>query len=79
MIHYRTSISYFLILLTNHWHTGNYLRNRMYTDMKSLIRLQPRILHGERSVWPLIAFIRTRCMIELALDRGIYKTRYFDR
>ncbi|CEP08151.1 hypothetical protein [Parasitella parasitica] len=30
------------------------------------------ILHGERSVWPLIAFIRTRCMIELALDRGKY-------
>lgn len=30
-----------------------------------------RILHGERSVWPLMAFIRTRCMIELALDRGM--------
>lgn len=29
-------------------------------------------MHGERSVWPLMAFIRTRCMIELALDRGKY-------
>ncbi|EPB88490.1 hypothetical protein HMPREF1544_04725 [Mucor circinelloides 1006PhL] len=33
------------------------------------------ILHGERSVWPLIAFIRTRCMIELALDRAVLRLK----
>ncbi|KAI7906812.1 acyl transferase/acyl hydrolase/lysophospholipase [Cokeromyces recurvatus] len=33
------------------------------------------ILHGERSVWPLMAFIRTRCMIELALDRAVLRLK----
>lgn len=33
------------------------------------------ILHGERSVWPLISFIRTRCMIELALDKAVLALR----
>ncbi|CAO3617572.1 unnamed protein product [Cunninghamella echinulata] len=28
------------------------------------------ILHGERSTWPLLSLIRTRCRIELALDNG---------
>ncbi|KAI8990804.1 acyl transferase/acyl hydrolase/lysophospholipase [Mycotypha africana] len=29
------------------------------------------IFHGERSVWPLVAFIKARCMIELALDKAV--------
>ncbi|KAI9249299.1 hypothetical protein BY458DRAFT_525600 [Sporodiniella umbellata] len=29
------------------------------------------ILHGERSIWPVMSFIKTRCMIELALDRAV--------
>ncbi|OBZ85185.1 hypothetical protein A0J61_06761 [Choanephora cucurbitarum] len=33
------------------------------------------ILHGERSVWPLMAFIRTRCMIELALDKAVLRLK----
>ncbi|KAG2201450.1 hypothetical protein INT47_001499 [Mucor saturninus] len=33
------------------------------------------ILHGERSVWPLMACIRTRCMIELALDRAVLRLK----
>ncbi|PHZ09651.1 patatin-domain-containing protein [Rhizopus microsporus ATCC 52813] len=33
------------------------------------------ILHGERSIWPLIAFIKTRCMIELALDRAVLRLK----
>ncbi|GAA5798523.1 hypothetical protein HPULCUR_003927 [Helicostylum pulchrum] len=36
------------------------------------------ILHGERSVWPLMAFIRTRCMIELALDRAVLRLKAMD-
>ncbi|KAG0188176.1 hypothetical protein DFQ28_005297 [Apophysomyces sp. BC1034] len=33
------------------------------------------ILHGERSTWPLLSFIRTRCMIELALDRAVLRLK----
>ncbi|KAI8978088.1 acyl transferase/acyl hydrolase/lysophospholipase [Pilobolus umbonatus] len=33
------------------------------------------ILHGEKSVWPLISFIKTRCMIELALDRAVLRLK----
>ncbi|KAI9021510.1 acyl transferase/acyl hydrolase/lysophospholipase [Phycomyces nitens] len=33
------------------------------------------ILHGERSTWPLLSFIRTRCMIELALDRALLRLK----
>lgn len=33
-----------------------------------------RILNGERSTWPLLAFIQTRCRIELALDKGKYSS-----
>ncbi|RUS34041.1 hypothetical protein BC938DRAFT_482711 [Jimgerdemannia flammicorona] len=29
------------------------------------------ILKGEQSAWPMLAMIRTRCMIELELDRRI--------
>ncbi|KAL1931435.1 hypothetical protein VTP01DRAFT_9577 [Rhizomucor pusillus] len=29
------------------------------------------ILNGERSTWPLLAFIQTRCRIELALDKAV--------
>lgn len=32
--------------------------------------IECRILNGERATWPLLSFIRTRCMIELALDKG---------
>ncbi|CAO3599834.1 unnamed protein product [Absidia cylindrospora] len=33
------------------------------------------ILHGERSTWPLVSLIRTRCMIELALDEAIIRLK----
>ncbi|ORZ07582.1 acyl transferase/acyl hydrolase/lysophospholipase [Absidia repens] len=33
------------------------------------------ILHGERSAWPLVSLIRTRCMIELALDESIIRLK----
>ncbi|KAF7724183.1 hypothetical protein EC973_001255 [Apophysomyces ossiformis] len=33
------------------------------------------ILRGERSTWPLLSFIRTRCMIELALDRAVLRLK----
>ncbi|KAI8332119.1 acyl transferase/acyl hydrolase/lysophospholipase [Chlamydoabsidia padenii] len=33
------------------------------------------ILHGERSVWPLLSFIRTRCIIELELDKAIMRLK----
>ncbi|KAG1055257.1 hypothetical protein G6F43_002782 [Rhizopus delemar] len=33
------------------------------------------ILHGERSIWPVMAFIKTRCMIELALDRAVLRLK----
>ncbi|KAI8098547.1 acyl transferase/acyl hydrolase/lysophospholipase [Halteromyces radiatus] len=33
------------------------------------------ILHGERSTWPLLSLIRTRCMIELALDEAILRMK----
>ncbi|KAI8340814.1 hypothetical protein BC941DRAFT_418243 [Chlamydoabsidia padenii] len=33
------------------------------------------IIHGERSTWPLISLIRTRCMIELALDEAIIRLK----
>ncbi|KAI9315956.1 acyl transferase/acyl hydrolase/lysophospholipase [Dichotomocladium elegans] len=37
--------------------------------------IQYWILHGERSTWPLLSFIRTRCMIELALDKAILRLK----
>ncbi|ORY94515.1 acyl transferase/acyl hydrolase/lysophospholipase [Syncephalastrum racemosum] len=33
------------------------------------------ILQGERSTWPLLSFIRTRCKIELALDKAVLRLR----
>ncbi|CAO3626287.1 unnamed protein product [Cunninghamella blakesleeana] len=33
------------------------------------------ILHGERSTWPLLSLIRTRCIIELALDNAVLKLK----
>lgn len=37
--------------------------------------MQHWILKGERSVWPTIAALRTRCAIEVALDRGYQAVR----
>ncbi|KAJ8656106.1 hypothetical protein O0I10_008119 [Lichtheimia ornata] len=33
------------------------------------------ILNGERATWPLLSFIRTRCMIELALDKAVLRLK----
>ncbi|KAI9255684.1 acyl transferase/acyl hydrolase/lysophospholipase [Phascolomyces articulosus] len=33
------------------------------------------IRHGEQSTWPLLSFIRTRCMIELALDKAVLRLK----
>jgi TAG lipase/lysophosphatidylethanolamine acyltransferase len=41
----------------------------------SAASMQHWILKGERSVWPAVAALRTRCIIEVELDRGYQHVR----